>query len=50
MAKAHRGPDPYPRLIAPRWLWVLGSLLIGFTVVQFRILSRLEFRTASAKE
>lgn len=30
--------------------WVLGSLLIGFTVLQLRILSRLEFRTASAKE
>ena len=30
--------------------WVLGSLLIGFTVVQLRILSRLEFKTASAKE
>lgn len=30
--------------------WVLGSLLIGFTVLQLRVLSRLEFRTASAKE
>ncbi len=30
--------------------WFLGSLLIGFTVMQLRILSRLEFRTASAKE
>ena len=30
--------------------WVLGSLLIGFTVLQLRILSRLQFRTASAKE
>jgi multiple sugar transport system permease protein len=30
--------------------WILGSLLIGFTVLQLRILSRLEFRTASAKE
>lgn len=29
--------------------WVLGSLLIGFTVLQLRILSRLQFRTASAK-
>jgi ABC-type sugar transport system permease subunit len=30
--------------------WILGSLLIGFTVMQLRILSRLEFRTASAKD
>ncbi len=30
--------------------WVLGSLLIGFTVMQLRILSRLQFRTASAKD
>lgn len=30
--------------------WILGSLLIGFTMMQLRILSRLEFRTASAKE
>ena len=29
---------------------VLLLLLIGFTVLQLRILSRLEFRTASAKE
>lgn len=29
--------------------WVLGSLLIGFTVMQLRILSRLQFRTAQAK-
>lgn len=29
--------------------WMLGSLLIGFTVMQLRILARLEFRTASAK-
>lgn len=29
--------------------WVLGSLLIGFTVLQLRILSRLQFRTAQAK-
>ncbi len=29
--------------------WVLGSMLIGFTVLQLRILSRLEFRTAKAK-
>jgi len=28
--------------------WILGSLLIGFTVFQLRILSRLQFRTASA--
>lgn len=29
--------------------WILGSLLIGFTVMQLRILSRLQFRTAAAK-
>lgn len=29
--------------------WVLGSLLIGFTVLQLRILSNLQFKTASAK-
>lgn len=29
--------------------WVLGSMLIGFTVLQLRILSRLQFRTAQAK-
>lgn len=29
--------------------WVLGSLLIGFTVMQLRILSRLQFRTAATK-
>jgi multiple sugar transport system permease protein len=29
--------------------WILGSLLIGFTIVQLRILSRLEYRTASAQ-
>ncbi|MGE5530487.1 MAG: extracellular solute-binding protein [Bacteroidota bacterium] len=29
--------------------WVLGSLLIGFTVMQLRILSRLQFKTAAAK-
>lgn len=28
--------------------WILGSLLIGFTVFQLRILSRLQFKTASA--
>lgn len=28
--------------------WVLGSLLIGFTVMQLRILSRLQFKTARA--
>jgi ABC-type sugar transport system permease subunit len=36
--------------LAVSMAWILGSLLIGFTVVQLRILSRLEFRTASAKE
>jgi multiple sugar transport system permease protein len=30
--------------------WVLAFLLIGFTVHQLRILSRLEFRTTGAKE
>jgi len=29
--------------------WVLGSILIGFTVMQLRILSRLQFKTASAE-
>lgn len=29
--------------------WVLGSLLIGFTVLQLRILSNLQFKTAAAK-
>ena len=28
--------------------WVLGSFLIGFTVLQLQRLSRMEFRTASA--
>ncbi|MDI9586787.1 MAG: sugar ABC transporter permease, partial [Acidobacteriota bacterium] len=30
--------------------WVLGFMLIGFTLHQLRILSRLEFRTTGAKE
>lgn len=30
--------------------WVLASMLIGFTVYQLRILSRLEFRTTGGKE
>jgi len=30
--------------------WVLGFMLIGFTVHQLRILSRLEFRTTGSKE
>ena len=30
--------------------WMLGFMLIGFTVHQLRILSRLEFRAAGAKE
>jgi multiple sugar transport system permease protein len=30
--------------------WVLGFMLVGFTVHQLRILSRLEFRTTGAKE
>ena len=30
--------------------WVLGFLLIGFTVYQLRILSRLEFRTIDSKK
>ena len=28
--------------------WILGSLLVGFTVLQLRILSRIQFRTAEA--
>ena len=28
--------------------WILGSLLVGFTVMQLRILSRIQFRTAEA--
>jgi multiple sugar transport system permease protein len=28
--------------------WILGSLLVGFTVWQLRILSRIQFRTAEA--
>jgi hypothetical protein len=28
--------------------WVLGSLLIGFTIQQLRMISRLEFRAAGA--
>ena len=28
--------------------WLLGSLLVGFTVFQLRILSRLQFKTAEA--
>jgi multiple sugar transport system permease protein len=35
--------------LAVSMAWVLGSLLIGFTVMQLRILSRLQFRTAAAK-
>ena len=27
--------------------WILGSLLIGFTVLQLQSLSRMEFKTAS---
>lgn len=30
--------------------WVLGAMLIGFTVFQLRILSRIQFTTASAEE
>ena len=30
--------------------WILGLMLIGFTVYQLRILSRLEFRTTDKKE
>ena len=30
--------------------WTLGFILIGFTVYQLRILSRLEFRTTGTKE
>lgn len=29
--------------------WVLGSMLIGFTVLQLRVLSRLQFRTVQTK-
>jgi len=28
--------------------WLLGSLLVGFTVFQLRILSKLQFKTAGA--
>jgi len=28
--------------------WILGSMLIGFTVVQMKRLSRMEFRSAAA--
>ena len=28
--------------------WILGAMLIGFTVFQLRRLSRVEFRTAGA--
>jgi hypothetical protein len=30
--------------------WILGFLLIGFTVYQLQILSKLEFRAAGAKK
>jgi multiple sugar transport system permease protein len=30
--------------------WVLGSVLIGFTILQLRILKRVEFRAAHAVE
>ena len=30
--------------------WMLGLILIGFTVYQLRILSRLEFRTTGGTE
>ncbi|MCY2925788.1 MAG: extracellular solute-binding protein [Planctomycetota bacterium] len=30
--------------------WILGAMLIGFTVYQLRILSRLEFKSASSSE
>ena len=36
--------------VAASMAWVLGSLLIGFTVVQLRSLSRLEFRTLERRE
>ena len=29
--------------------WVVGSMLIGFTVLQLKRLSRMEFKTAEAK-
>jgi hypothetical protein len=29
--------------------WILGFMLIGFTVYQLQILSKLEFRTTGAK-
>ena len=35
--------------LAVSMAWVLGSLLIGFTVMQLRIMSRLQFKTAAAK-
>jgi len=30
--------------------WILGFLLIGFTVYQLQILSKLEFRASGAKK
>jgi hypothetical protein len=30
-------------------VWVLGFILIGFTVYQLRLLSRLEFKTTGKK-
>jgi len=30
--------------------WVLGSMLVGFTVYQLRILSRFEFKSTGNKE
>ena len=36
--------------VAAAMAWVLGSMLIGFTVIQLRRLSRLEFRTVEQKE
>jgi multiple sugar transport system permease protein len=28
--------------------WIVGALLVGFTVLQLRILSRVQFKTAQA--
>jgi len=30
--------------------WIMGSILVGFTLVQLRILNKVEFRSASAQE
>ncbi len=34
--------------LATAMAWILGSMLLGFTAMQLRILSQVEFKTAKA--